>query len=70
MKNFFVRAEIGEGYPDYEFIVKAKNLSTAKIHARLILKQDYPDIFTGKYEDRFSCRQVNQKQLLELMTIN
>ncbi len=70
MKHYYIRAEVQEGYPDYDFVIKAKNETTARIHARAILTQDYPDVFIGKYAENFSCEEVNGRQLLEIMTIS
>jgi len=70
MKTYYIRAEIGEGYPDYDFVIKAKSQKEAERIAKKILKADYPDIFVGKYADRFSCHEITGKQLLEQLTIN
>lgn len=43
IKYYFVTAEIGEGYPDYEFIIKETTLNKAEKKAHKIIKNDYPD---------------------------
>lgn len=70
MKNYFIRAEIGEEYPDYEFVIKSKTQKQAEKLAQKELTTSYPDIFVGKYADRFSCHEITAQELLERMTIN
>jgi len=70
MKHYYIQAEVGEGYPDYDFVIKAKNDTQARKEAKKILMQDYPEVFTGKYADRFFCDEVNGEKLLHIMTIN
>lgn len=70
MKNYFISAEVEEGYPDYDFVVKEKTQKQAEIIAKKELKTSYPDIFAGRYADRFSCHEVTGDELLERLTIN
>lgn len=69
MKNYYIRAEVAEDYPDYDFVIQAKTQKQAESKAKKILMQDYPDIFVGKYADRFSCYEVSPDQLLNILTI-
>ena len=70
MKNYYIRAEVCEGYPDYKFVLKAKTQTEALKQARNILRQDYPESFEGKYDDRFSCYEITAEQLLGQLTLN
>lgn len=70
MKNYYIRAEVCEEYPDYDFVIKAKTQEEAEKIAKNILIQDYPDIFVGKYADRFSCYEITAEELLRNLTIN
>jgi len=63
MKNYYIRAEVCEGYPDYDFAIKAKTQAEAQKQAKKILMTDYPDIFIGKYADRFSCYEITAELL-------
>lgn len=69
MKYYFISAEIEEGYPDYDFVLKALCLDDAIKEAKKILKKDYPETFNG-YSDRFDAQMVTGEKLLSLMTIN
>lgn len=69
-KNYFIRAEVMEGYPDYEFVIKSKTQAQAEKIAKKELTTSYPEIFVGKYADRFSCYEITGKELLERLTIN
>jgi len=68
-KNYYIRAEVSEEYPDYDFIIKAQTQAQAEKQAKKILMHDYPDIFVGKYADRFSCHGITAQELLEILTI-
>lgn len=70
LKFYYIRAEVGEGYPSYDFVLKYKTLKQAEKEAKKILMQDYPDTFVGKYADRFSCYEVTADQLIKIMTLN
>jgi len=70
MKNYYIRAEVCEGYPDFDFVLKAKTQAQAQKQAKKILMTDYPDIFVGKYADRFSCYEITAEQLLAQLTLN
>lgn len=70
MKNYYVRAEVMEGAPDYEFVLRAENLDHAINLAKKELKESYPDIFAGKYSDNFYCTHITGEELLKKMTIN
>jgi hypothetical protein len=70
MKHYFIRAEVCEGYPDYEFVLKEKTQKQAESRAKKILMQDYPDIFKGKYADRFSCYEITAEDLIKILTLN
>lgn len=70
MKHYFIRAEIEESYPDYEFVIKAKTQEEAEKLAQKELTESYPDIFVGKYADRFSCYEITAEELLQRLTIN
>jgi len=70
MQNYYIRAEVCEGYPDYEFVLKAKTQVQAEKQAKKILMTDYPEIFVGKYADRFLCKEITAEQLLAQLTLN
>jgi hypothetical protein len=66
MKNYYIRAEICEGYPDYEFVIKANSLDIAISKANKILKADYPEEYR---KDNFYCTHITAEELLERMTL-
>ena len=41
MKYFYVRYEVADGYPDYEFVIKAESFEEAKEIATEIIDKDY-----------------------------
>ena len=66
MKTFYVRADIQEEMPTYDFVVKANTRKQAEKIAKKIIATDYQD-FT---DYPFSCEEVTAQELLETMTIN
>jgi hypothetical protein len=67
MKNYYVRIDIADGYPCYEFVIKANSLDSAISKANKIFKEDYPEEYR---KDSFYCTHVTADQLLERMTVN
>ena len=43
MKHYYINTELGDGIPNYDFVIKAKNIDIANLKAHKILKSDYPD---------------------------
>jgi len=43
MKNYLIKADIGEGYPYYTFMLNAKNQKEAEKEAKRIVKSDYKE---------------------------
>lgn len=75
MEHYYIVADIGEGIPSYNFVLKAKNLRDACLEAEKILKEDYPDQARSKGSDTFneydySCREITAEQLLKELTLN
>jgi len=70
LKNYFIRAEVEEEYPDYIFVIRAKTQKQAEKLAQKELTTSYPGIFVGKYTDRFSCYEITANELLQRLTIN
>jgi hypothetical protein len=68
MKHYYIHFEVGEGYPDYEFVIKAKDFESAKFLAGVTLSADYPEQF--KSDNDFYCIEITAEQLLERLTIN
>jgi hypothetical protein len=68
MKYYFIRADIGENMPSYEFILQAEAIEEADEKAEEIIKTDYQEYGSPD----FSCREIAdfQKDILELMCIN
>ncbi len=65
IKYYFVIAEIGEGYPDYEFILKAETLKEAEKKAFKIIKNDYPDNWEYIQRTIFVEEFENKERLIE-----
>lgn len=72
MKNYYIVADIGEGIPSYNFILRAKSIDIAKLKAGKILKTDYPDQWNwnGELGIDFTCREITAEQLLKDLTLN
>ena len=67
MKYFFIRADVGDEVPSYEFVIKANKMETAEKIANKIIKQDYQEY--GNPD--FSCREVKTfENFLAEMLIN
>lgn len=68
MKYFYVRYEVADGYPDYEFVIKAESFEEAKEIATEIIDKDYEQ----EWEDNknFAMYEITAEQLLERMLIN
>ncbi len=45
MKNYLIKADIGEGYPYYTFMLIAKDLKEVTRKATKIVKSDYDEQF-------------------------
>lgn len=69
LKNYLAVCGVGEGMPNYDFIVKAKGLEDAFEIAGKILKADYPENWKYNKND-FSVRFTTAKELLKTMTLN
>jgi len=69
MKNYYVNCDVGEGYPNYDFVVIAKTLKEATKIGGKILKEDYPENWEYNKND-FSVEEITAEQLLLKMTIN
>ena len=67
MKHYYIRAEINEEYPDYDFVVRARSLDGALTIANEILEKDYPEEYR---KDNFYCKMITAKELLAILTIN
>lgn len=68
-KYFFVRGDIGEGYPYFEFIVTASNLEMAEKKAGAIIKDGYPENWEYNQND-FSVNEVKTfKDIIRYMEI-
>jgi hypothetical protein len=67
MKNYYVRIDIADGYPTYDFVIKANSLDSAISKANKIFKTDYPEEYR---KDNFYCTHITADQLLERMTVN
>ena len=72
LKYFYVCADIGEGIPSYDFVLKCKNIDIACLKARKILKNDYQDEWEAHGKDgiNFSCGEITAQELLERMCLN
>lgn len=67
MKYYFIRADVGDDVPSYEFILKATSLRKACLKANKIIKYDYQDYDNAD----FSCREVKTfENILTEMLIN
>ena len=66
MKNYYVRADLGDGIPIYDFVLKAKTIEEAMKRAGEILREDYPE---HDSED-FSVCEITADELLKRLTIN
>ena len=72
MKNYFIRADLGEETPSYDFVVKAKGLDEAVRIAKIELKSSYTDQWNWNEPDGidFTCQTITAKGLLDRLTIN
>ena len=68
MKNYYIRYDIGDGIPSYDFCLRAKDLDKAVKLAQAILENDYPEEWRENRD--FSCRETSAEQLLKDLTIN
>jgi len=66
-KYFYVRVELGECIPSYDFCLKAKTFEKAKELATEIITEDYPE--QSEYADYFLI-EITAEQLLKRMTLN
>ena len=64
-KNYYCRCEVAEGYPCYEFVIRAKNWDEALKIANKKLKMEF-----NYNTSNFSLTQVTAKGLLKRLTIN
>lgn len=69
MKYYFITFELGDGIPNYDFVIRAKTLKSAENIARKILKQDYPMEWKIQKGD-FGCGETTAEQLLKDLTLN
>jgi len=69
MKNYYIRADLGDGIPSYDFVVKAENLDDAIKQGGAILRQDYPEEYRDREND-FYCCHITAEQLLKRLTID
>lgn len=68
MKYYYIRAEIDEWYPYYDFVIKADTQTQASEIARDIVLSDYPDFdLSTKHID---CNEVTPDEFIRIMTIN
>lgn len=67
-KNYYILADLGEGIPSYDFVLKAKSEEEARKLASEILEKDYPE--DPEDSKTFSCHEITAEQLLEQMTLN
>ena len=65
IRLFYIQQEIGEGIPDYNFIVKAIGSEEAHKIATKIIKTDYPD-----YGINYSCIPLSANKIIKLLTLN
>jgi hypothetical protein len=71
MKNYYVRADLGEEVPSYDFIVKAKTQEEAEKLAEKELKESYAEQWSyGVGGIDFSCYEITAEELLARLTIN
>ena len=49
MKTYLIKADIGEGYPYYTFMLNAKNQKEAEKEAKRIVKADYKEQWEHSY---------------------
>ena len=66
MKNYYIRADLGDGIPCYDFVLKAKDFDTARKEAGKLLEKDYPEVMG----DDFSCEEITADELLKRLTLN
>jgi hypothetical protein len=69
MKTYHAICNVGEGYPSYEFIVRAKTLEEADKITRRILKEDYPENWEYNKDD-YTLWETTAEELLNNMIIN
>jgi hypothetical protein len=72
MKNYYIRADLGDGIPSYDFVIRAKTLINAENKAWKILRQDYSEVFTEKRfrTGDFSICEITAEELLKRLTLN
>ena len=68
-KTYYVNCDVGEGYPSYDFVVKAKTLKEAIRLAGKELKYSYPENWEYNKND-FSVCEITANELLERLTLN
>lgn len=68
MNHYYIIAEIEEGYPNYNFIIKADTRIQASEIARDIVLSDYPDF--DLFTKHIDCNEVTPDELIRIMTIN
>ena len=69
MKHYYISFELGDGIPDYDFVLRAKNIDIAMLKARKILRQDYPMEWRIQKGD-FGCSEITADELLQRMCLN
>lgn len=69
IKYFYVRAELGDGIPDYCFVIKSDTFENAEKLAKGIIADDYEGEYEGVSE-RFSVTEVTPEKLLQITLIN
>lgn len=70
LKHFYIRADLGDGIPSYDFVLKATILDVAEKKAKSILKKDYPEQWSWSDGIDFSCEEITAETLLERLTVN
>lgn len=68
MNHYYINCELGEGIPDYNFVIQAKDNEEARAEAWVIFEKDYPDY--SMKQRQIQCAEVTADQLLERLTIN
>ena len=68
MKHFYIRYDLGEGIPTYDFCLKVESIAEACKEAEKILKSDYGEQF--EVSNEYSCEEITAEELLKRMTLN
>lgn len=70
LKYFYIRADLGDGIPSYDFVVKATIFDVAEKLAKKILKKDYPEQWSWRDGIDFKCEDITAETLLNRLTVN